>query len=326
MADALERLVNLALYLAAAHGPVTAEEVRTEVGGYPPDQDHDAFLRMFERDKEDLRAAGLAIEVVDSETAQAYRLDSRDTYAAEVELSEADVAVLRAVGAALTRDEGFPYADDLALALAKTMPGVEAAPRSAARIADEDPSAQGVHVAELTAAARARKRVRFGYTNALGEAREHEAEPYGLFLREGRWYLVARDVGVDDVRVYAVSRMDGVRAESKRPKTPDFERPAAFDVLSYVAQPFQYGPGEPFEALVRFDPAHAWRAPALTAGAGSLSGNADGSVDWTVDARDRRRLARWTVEHGPGIGLVAPPSAVEELRTGLAATVAAHER
>jgi hypothetical protein len=57
MTEAVERLVNLALFIAKA-GPrgVTADTCRG-VEGYPGDQDVAAFLRMFERDKEQLRAA-----------------------------------------------------------------------------------------------------------------------------------------------------------------------------------------------------------------------------------------------------------------------------
>ena len=56
--ETVERIVNLAMYLSAARAPVTWEDIRTEVAGYPPDQNRDAFLRMFERDKKQLRESG----------------------------------------------------------------------------------------------------------------------------------------------------------------------------------------------------------------------------------------------------------------------------
>ena len=56
--ETAERIVNLAMYLSAARAPVTWENIRSEVAGYPPEQSRDAFLRMFERDKKQLRESG----------------------------------------------------------------------------------------------------------------------------------------------------------------------------------------------------------------------------------------------------------------------------
>ncbi|TLM66369.1 MAG: WYL domain-containing protein [Actinobacteria bacterium] len=329
MADALERLVNLALYFADAKGPVTAEQIRTEVAGYPRAQDEAAFLRMFERDKEDLRAAGLAITHDQEAPGGLYALDPSATFAAEVRFTRAELAALHAIGVALAGDPAFPFADDLRLALAKVVPDLDAdgtAP-AAARLADEDPEAQGASVALLAAAVEARKTVWFGYTNALGESRSREVEPYGLFLRDGRWYLVGHDTATDAAggpRVYAAARMRAPEANAKQPKSPDFERPEGFDVRSFVGLPFQYGGGEPFEAHLTFSPSDAWRAPALTGGAGTLDAAADGSLAWSIPARDPRRLAQWVVENGPGIAIAGPPEAVAMLRDGLAEAVSAH--
>jgi len=61
--SASERIVNLALYLASAVHPVSANEIAVNVAGYSPDQNAAAFGRMFERDKDDLRHAGIVIEL-----------------------------------------------------------------------------------------------------------------------------------------------------------------------------------------------------------------------------------------------------------------------
>jgi hypothetical protein len=81
--DPAERLVNLALFIAAAPEPVTAARVQAQVAGYPEGQAEGAFLRMFERDKEDLLAAGIALEVTRSGESEAYRLDRGATFAGE---------------------------------------------------------------------------------------------------------------------------------------------------------------------------------------------------------------------------------------------------
>lgn len=321
---AVERLLNLALYLADAREPVTAERIRTEVFGYPPtaEQDEPAFLRMFERDKEQLRAAGFLIE---ADERGRYLIDERGTFAAPVTLSAEETAAVRTAGSAMLGDPSFPYADDLRLALAKVASGIdtENVP-AAARLADEDPARQGSVVAQLSTASSQGKRARFDYTNSYGATAPHEVEPYGLFLHDGRWYLVGRDTSRDEIRTYAVARLESLTIDKARPASRDFERPADFDVRSYVMFPFQYGSGAPFEAVVRFEPEVAWRSAGLTVGQGALAEQTDGSVTWRVTARSLKRLVRFTIENGPGLSVFEPADAAALQRDALAKVVAAH--
>lgn len=320
LADPIERLVNLAMYLAAAREPVPGERIRTEVLGYGSDQDEAAFLRMFERDKEDLRSAGLAIV---SDARGRYRLDAAATYATELELAPPEAATVRAAAAALIGDSSFPFADDLRLALAKIGTADDPEAPTMARIADESPAEQGALAARLAGAVTARKRVDFSYTNSLGRTAPHQVEPYGMFVRDGRWYLVGRDTARNEVRTYTVSRMREVQVDRARPKQPDFERPADFDVSTFIRLPFHFGPAD-LEVVLRFEPDTAWRVPSLTCGHGTTTTDADGSVLWTTVVRNPRRLACWTIEHGPGIHIVSPPDLAESLHTMLLTVASLH--
>ena len=321
MPDALERLVNLAMYLASAPAPVDAEAVRANVDGYPKDQEEAAFRRMFERDKDDLRAAGF---VIVSRAENTYNLDAAATFASQVELTASEAATIRAVGSAFLGDESFPFSDDLRLALAKLAEDITSDETPALScLAEEQPSKQGAWVALLDGAISARKRVEFDYVNSAGEGKHHCVEPFGLFVRDGRWYVAGRDCDLDQVRVYTVARMDAIDINATKPKTPDFDRPADFDIRTFIALPFQYGP-ESFEACIAFDPSQAWRAPALTAGIGATETAADGSLVWCVVARDRDRLMRWIVEHGPGLRLLSPSDLADELGERLRVVADAH--
>lgn len=324
MSDAIERLVNLMLYLADARAPKSAEQIRSEVAGYPAEQDEAAFLRMFERDKKDLRDAGFVIETVDE--LGRYVLDRDATFASTVELSSAESAAIRAAGAALLADPSFPRREDLRLALAKIASDTQGLDEVAvAHLADEEPGRQGALVSRLTDAASRGKRVSFGYTNSYGATAPHELEPYGLFLHDGRWYVVGRDTARDEVRTYAGARVGDLEVDPARPQTRDFERPAEFDVRSYVVLPFQYGPADrEFAATLRFEPSAAWRADSLTARKGELEPLADGGVRWTVSARDTRRLARFVLEHGPGLVAEGPPELRDEIARGLSEVVRIH--
>lgn len=323
MSDAVERLINLALYLADTREPVTAERIRADVAGYPAEQDQPAFLRMFERDKDQLRGAGFLIESDDSGS---YVLDHAQTFAAPIDLTAEETAAVHAAGSAMLSDPSFPYPDELRLALAKIATGVDtAAVPAAARLADEDPARQGAVVAALSSAASRGKRARFQYTNSYALSAPHEVEPYGLFLHDGRWYLVGRDTARDAVRTYAVARIEELSVDSARPATPDFVRPDGFDVRGFVRLPFQYGPSDAaFEAELHFDAASAWRAESLAAGQGTLEDASDGGRTWRVAARSRERLLRFVVEHGPGIRVVEPADLLGELRDGLEEVARAH--
>lgn len=322
MTDAVERLVNLAMYLADISQPVTAEQIRVDVYGYPSDQRDDAFIRMFERDKDDLRSMGFSIE---SDENSRYRLSRAETFAAEVDLTPDELAAVRVSAAALLDDPSFPHRDDLRLALAKLSPEASPFAPAAARMADEDPKRQGALAAELTRAATARKTVAFEYTNSRGVRAPHEVEPYGLFVFDGRWYLVGRDTALAEQRTYAVARMENVAVNAAAPKTPDYERPEDFDVARFVRLPFQYGaPEAAFDARLRFDASDAWRARTLAGGAGRLAEQPDGSVEWMVPARDAARLARFVIENGPGLMILGPPEALSHYERGIEKAVGLH--
>ena len=323
MSDAVERLVNLALYLADATEPVTAARIKSDVFGYPADQDETAFLRMFERDKKDLRAAGFTIEVVDE--SGRYQLNRAATFASALDLSPEETAAVRAAGAAMLADPSFPYPEDLRLALTKISTGFDSdAIQAAARLADEEPARQGAVVAMLADASSRGKRATFGYTNSYGASAPHAVEPYGLFLHDGRWYLVGRDTARDEVRTYTVARIDDVSVDAARPNTPDFARPQDFDVRRFVRLPFQYGPAaDEFEAVVSFSPSAAWRAEALCAGQGTIEPDGSGVV-WHVTARSPRRLLRFALENGPGIRVTAPLALETDLHAGLTEVIRLH--
>jgi proteasome accessory factor B len=326
--NATERIVNLALFLASAHRPVSATEIAAGVAGYPAGQNEAAFNRMFERDKEDLRQSGLVITLDRTGDVERYRFDPDATFSESIALTPVEAMELRAAAAAMLADASFPYTTDLRTAVAKIVAAAGTPMGSSSAIlpspsADETPEAQGVAVAELTRALTARKRTRFSYTGAQGKLSRREVEPWGLFARDGRWYLVANDPSAGGARVFAVSRMEDLAVESSRPKTPDFERPAGFDVAAFMLMPFQYGP-RTVEARLRFAGAAAGRAVTLTAGQGTLTRSADGSVVWRVPVADQSLLARWIVENGPGIEPLSPPSVREHLVEGLREAEALH--
>jgi predicted DNA-binding transcriptional regulator YafY len=279
---------------------------------------------MFERDKDVLRGVGFAILVVQGDEGESYELDRAATFATEVEMDAEATAALSCAATALAADPAFPMRDELRSALLKLGGSVPTAATElvVSRLAAESPEAQGEAVSKLTGAVEARKTVEFDYVNAAGVASHRRAEPYGTFLRAGRWYLVGRDTTLQETRVFALTRLSELSVATRRPKTHDFERPDGFDVGSYLLLPFQYG-SEGFEAEITFDPDAAWRVPSLTKGRGTVESAEEGLV-WRIDCRDSERLLRWTIEHGPGIRVSGPQELLARLKHALEDVAEAH--
>src|ERR1700712_5844905 len=112
-----ERLVNLVILLLVARNYTTKEQIRALMEPYRDSSD-EAFDRMFERDKDDLRALGIPLEVgyVDKffEDEQGYRI-KRDAFELpEIDFTADEVAVL-GLAAQVWRHAGLAAATSDAL-------------------------------------------------------------------------------------------------------------------------------------------------------------------------------------------------------------------
>ena len=58
----IERLMNLVIALLSTRQFLTAEKIRDSVAGYNDSANYEAFSRMFERDKNELRDLGVPLE------------------------------------------------------------------------------------------------------------------------------------------------------------------------------------------------------------------------------------------------------------------------
>src|SRR6201994_2788592 len=93
----VERLVNLVIALLSTRGYITAEKIRSSVAGYSESPSLEAFSRMFERDKNELRDLGIPLEVgrVSAlDPTEGYRIN-RDAYSLPpVELTPDEAAAV----------------------------------------------------------------------------------------------------------------------------------------------------------------------------------------------------------------------------------------
>ena len=205
----VERLVNLVIALLSTRGYITAEKIRSSVAGYSDSPSVEAFSRMFERDKNELRDLGIPLEVgrVSAlDPTEGYRIN-RDAYSLPpVELTPDEAAAV-AVAIQLWESPELITATQGAL-LKLRAAGVDAEetpqPGIEPRLAGE--AAFG----PLWEAVRDRRPVTFAY-RAVGrsEPQQRRLEPWGVVNRHGRWYVAGHDRDRDAVRVFRLSRIEG---------------------------------------------------------------------------------------------------------------------
>jgi proteasome accessory factor B len=201
-----ERLLNLVVCLLATRRYLTAEQIRRAVPGYP-DSD-EAFKRMFERDKEELRELGIPLEVgADGEEEIGYRIPPQAYELPELHLAPDEAAVL---GLAARVWQRASLAEAASGALLKLRAAGIDTDGSAAlgiepRVDTDEPAFPA-----LWEAVRDGRPVAFDY-QGVGRAtvQRRHLEPWGVVSRRGRWYVVGRDRDRDGVRVFRLSRIAG---------------------------------------------------------------------------------------------------------------------
>jgi predicted DNA-binding transcriptional regulator YafY len=192
----LERLINLVAALLETDRPLTAEELRQRLPGYA--EDHGAFRRAFERDKDALREMGVPLVLAPLDPSEprveGYRVPKEAYYLPDPGLTGDELAALH-LAASAVRLEGAPGVEAL-WKLGGTVGNVDPPPALAAL-----PGA--VHLPTLFGAISSRRRVTFSY-----RGRPRTVDPYHLSFRNGHWYLAGRDHDHDEERSYRVDRID----------------------------------------------------------------------------------------------------------------------
>jgi predicted DNA-binding transcriptional regulator YafY len=312
----LERLLNLAAALSHTERPLTFAEIRARVPGYI---EGDSGRRAFERDKDQLRDLGFDLvpqRVGVNETG--YRLEPDDWSMGVLDL-EPDEAAALALAASVARMEGDSSGGN---------PGMRAAARLSPLVSDR---AEALVTAQLgmtspahpiAADAVARRRVlRFRYRAARDHdessagPQERTLEPYGLVLRNGRWYVVGRDVVREAIRAFRLDRIEG---EPEAGEPGAFSRPPDF-------QPAEAVPTEPWSlaeprvtATLLLDASAAWWTRPHLGDTRVIEERDDGSVVVEVEVAMERAFLGFVASLLDAAEILGPP----ELRARLVAHAA----
>jgi proteasome accessory factor B len=225
-----ERLVNLVILLLVAQTYVPKARIRASIEEYRDAPSDEAFEKKFERDKDELRALGIPIEVGSAdryfEDEIGYRIPRDAFELPEIALEPDEVAVLglaarvwqhaglaRSASTALMklRAAGHAVDDDVLDVVTPTLP-------------TDDPAFDPMLEATLS-----RTPVRFDYRKPGElEPQQRHLEPWGVVTAQDRWYVVGRDTDRGEPRLFRLSRVVGEVEATDRPGS--YEVPEGTDV------------------------------------------------------------------------------------------------
>ena len=210
----VERLMNLVIALLSTRTFLTAERIRKVVAGYADSPSDEAFSRMFERDKNELRDLGIPLEtgrVSQFDPTEGYRIN-RDAYALPAVELTADEAAAVAVATQLWESPELITATQGAL-LKLRAAGVDVDASDAGVAITSTAALPGLRGSEevlgiLLSAIDSGQAVQFPHRPSRSEPyTTRTVEPWGVVTDQGRWYLVGHDRDRDATRTFRLSRI-----------------------------------------------------------------------------------------------------------------------
>ncbi|MET0896827.1 MAG: YafY family protein [Mycobacterium sp.] len=320
----VERLMNLVIALLSTHGYITADRIRRSVAGYTDSPSDEAFSRMFERDKNELRDLGIPLEtgrVSSIDPTEGYRIN-REAYALpDIELT-ADEAGAVAVATQLWESPELVTATQGALLkLRAAGVDVDAAADNAIAISSTTglPGLRGSEdvLGVLLAATNSGRAVQFPHRSSRTEPyTERTVEPWGVVTVNRRWYLVGHDRLRDATRTFRLSRI-GTDVHAVGP-VGAVTRPAGVDLRRIVNDVVGEAPsGLLARVWVADGRATALRRVGKSVGARDLGGRSGEILELDIGFRDR--LARDIAGHGADAVVLEPASLRDEVLARLTA-------
>lgn len=304
-AQKTERLLNLVIALLSTRQFLAKEQIRAAVPQYAECATDEAFDRMFERDKDEVREMGIPLETGSNsawfEDEVGYRVD-RAAYALPEVAFEPDELAVLSLASRVWQEASLAGPASRALLKLRaaggdpgdaTLAGVEP------RVATSEPAFEALY-----AAVRDRRPVAFPYRAGRGrQLAERRLEPWGIVSWHGRWYVVGHDRDRGATRVFRLSRIDG--AVRHVGAAGDVQVPPGVDIRGQVAA---LGPEQPRDEAVlrvRPDAGVGLRRRASAERPGAALGGWDEVV---VGFGDPESLAEQVAGYGPDVVVESPPA------------------
>jgi len=217
-----ERLVNLVIALLATKRSLTKVEIFRTIEGY--EGTDESMERMFERDKDELRALGIEIEVsgIDPlfEDEQGYRIKPENFAMDSKGYSALEIAYM-SVGAQLWKDASLGESSQRALRKLSgfassidigDLPAVAPITLSAPNFLNE-----------IIGAVADKRMIEFSYQDSDLNVNKRRVNVYSYFARQSYWYFSGLDVVKKELRTFRCDRIVGKIELSK--KTQSYQDP-----------------------------------------------------------------------------------------------------
>jgi len=300
-ADKTERLLNLVICLLYTRRPLSKAKIRAAVPQYGTSASDEAFDRMFERDKDELRDLGIPLvtEPYDAffDDEPGYRIDRREYALPEISFAADELAVLGLASRAWTQAS---LAGPAAQALRKLeAAGVERDDSSligiVPRVRTAEPAFEAVKDAVL-----AHTPVAFTYRTAgTGQVGTRHVQPWAIASWHGHWYLTAFDTDRDAPRVFRLGRIEGEVAIEGEPAS--YEVPVDHQPTAMISAVTVGRDPRPAALRVRVGAGHSLRRQATSvAPAGDM---------WSrivIDFTDAEAFAQDIASFGPDVVAEGP--------------------
>lgn len=315
-----ERLLNLVICLLSTRRPLSKQDIRKAVPQYGDAASDEAFDRMFERDKDELRDIGIPLrtEPLDAyfDDEPGYRIDRREYALPEIAFETDELAVL---GLAARTWQQASLGGAAAQAMRKLQAqdvGRDVGPVVALepRVRTTEPAFEPMKDAALQ-----RRAVTFSYRKAVdASAEQRRLQPWAVASRSGRWYVTGFDLDREAPRVFRLSRVTGKVKTQGRPGA--YRVPDGHDALSMIAS--SDGPAESHAATLR---ARRGAGNTLRRRASRAARLDDDWDELTVEYTDLDRLATEVCGFGTSVIASGPGELVDLVRQRLQALAEAQE-
>ena len=304
-----ERLLNLLIMLLVQRHYVAKDRIRAILY---PDSTEDAFEKMFERDKEELRSLGVPIEVGQMDAyfddEPGYRIRPDEFALPEIDLEPDEAAV---VGLATKVWQHATLAKATTEAVRKLQAVGVAVDVGQLEIAQPRLSADEPAFDAFWQAVQERTPLAFDYLRAGDqEPRTRHLQPWGVARYSGRWYAVGFDTDRQAERVFRLSRVQGAVRRAGAPGSYDI--PPGTDVRDIARRLAPPRITETVVVLARTGAAVPLRRAADAVEEGVLGPDGTDGWDRLTLTRGAMDMADEVLGYGPVL-YVESPAALRDL-------------
>jgi predicted DNA-binding transcriptional regulator YafY len=155
--------------------------------------------------------------------------------------------------------------------------------------------------------------IRMVYEKITGERLDRLVEPLGMLCKRGVWYLIARNQGAKEIRIYRVDQIFKVYPRDRE----RFEYPRDFTVESYVGDSWGvYSDDEVRRVTLKFSPEVAPRVKNLCYHRSQSIAEEcpDGSVVLEFNVCGHVELVSWILQWGHQVEVIEPEDLRERVR------------